>query len=108
MSITTAMVNINALQADGKTDTLLRTEPVTEKSEAFGWYIQRMDGQPPFRDPLRHEGRPRRPAAREPPKVHFMRSELTALLSSGVAWRRSSKTYGNRHETPILSTVQRD
>lgn len=40
----TAMVDINALQADGKTDTVLRTEPVTEKWEAFGWYAQRVDG----------------------------------------------------------------
>ena len=40
----TAMVDINALQADGRTDTVLRTEPVTEKWEAFGWFTQRVDG----------------------------------------------------------------
>ncbi|OFI37229.1 transketolase [Arthrobacter sp. SW1] len=40
----TAVVDINALQADGATDTVLRTEPVTEKWEAFGWYTQRVDG----------------------------------------------------------------
>lgn len=40
----TAIVDINSLQADGKTDTVLRTEPVTEKWEAFGWYAQRVDG----------------------------------------------------------------
>jgi transketolase len=40
----TAMVDINALQADGKTDTVLRTEPVTEKWDSFGWYTQRVDG----------------------------------------------------------------
>ncbi len=40
----TAMVDINALQADGRTDTVLRTEPVTEKWESFGWYTQRVDG----------------------------------------------------------------
>ncbi|MFE4196017.1 transketolase [Paenarthrobacter sp. NPDC056912] len=40
----TAMVDINALQADGATDTVLRTEPVTEKWESFGWYTQRVDG----------------------------------------------------------------
>lgn len=40
----TAMVDINALQADGKTDTVLRTEPITEKWEAAGWYAQRVDG----------------------------------------------------------------
>ena len=40
----TAMVDINALQADGKTDSVLRTEPVTEKWQAFGWYAQRVNG----------------------------------------------------------------
>ena len=40
----TAMVDINALQADGKTETVLRTEPVAEKWTAFGWYCQRIDG----------------------------------------------------------------
>jgi transketolase len=40
----TALVDINALQADGKTDTVLRTEPLPEKWEAFGWYTQRVNG----------------------------------------------------------------
>lgn len=40
----TAMVDINALQADGPTAGVLRTEPVAEKWEAFGWYTQRVDG----------------------------------------------------------------
>ncbi|MEV7662629.1 transketolase [Paenarthrobacter sp. NPDC089316] len=39
-----AMVDINALQADGVTNSVLRTEPVTEKWESFGWYTQRVDG----------------------------------------------------------------
>ncbi len=39
-----AMVDINALQADGATNTVFRTEPVTEKWESFGWYTQRVDG----------------------------------------------------------------
>lgn len=43
----TAMVDINALQADGATAGVLRTEPVTEKWEAFGWYVQRIDGNDP-------------------------------------------------------------
>jgi predicted DNA-binding protein with PD1-like motif len=34
--------------------------------------------------------------------------ELTVLLSSGVAWKRSSMKYGNGHEMPILLPVQRD
>jgi len=40
----TAMVDINALQADGKTDTVLRTEPVADKWAACGWFVQRVDG----------------------------------------------------------------
>ena len=40
----TAMVDINALQADGKTDTVLRTEPVLDKWAACGWFVQRVDG----------------------------------------------------------------
>ncbi|MGP9782991.1 transketolase [Glutamicibacter sp. AOP12-B1-11] len=43
----TAMVDINALQADGATAGVLRTEPVTEKWEAFGWYAQRVNGNDP-------------------------------------------------------------
>lgn len=40
----TAMVDINALQADGPTVGVLRTEPVTDKWAACGWYAQRVDG----------------------------------------------------------------
>nr|WP_236553725.1 MULTISPECIES: transketolase [Rathayibacter] len=39
-----ATVDVNALQADGKTDTVLRTEPLVAKWEAFGWFAQRVDG----------------------------------------------------------------
>ncbi|MCW2511331.1 MAG: transketolase [Mycobacterium sp.] len=40
----TAMVDINALQADGPTAGVLRTEPVTDKWAAFGWRVHRVDG----------------------------------------------------------------
>ena len=40
----TAMVDINALQADGPTAGVLHIEPVADKWAAFGWYVQRMDG----------------------------------------------------------------
>lgn len=40
----TAIVDINALQADGKTDSVLRTEPVADKWAACGWFVQRIDG----------------------------------------------------------------
>lgn len=38
------MVDINRMQADGATTTVLDSEPVTDKFEAFGWYAQRVDG----------------------------------------------------------------
>jgi transketolase len=40
----TAIVDVNALQADGPTAGVLRTEPVTEKWQAFGWHALRIDG----------------------------------------------------------------
>jgi transketolase len=40
----TAVVDINALQADGPTERVLRTEPVTDKWAACGWHVQRVDG----------------------------------------------------------------
>lgn len=39
-----AMVDINALQADGPTVGVLRTEPVHDKWAACGWFTQRVDG----------------------------------------------------------------
>ena len=40
----TAIVDVNALQADGPTADVLRTEPVTDKWAAFGWHARRVDG----------------------------------------------------------------
>jgi transketolase len=40
----TAIVDVNALQADGPTEGVLRTEPVTDKWQAFGWKALRVDG----------------------------------------------------------------
>jgi transketolase len=40
----TAIVDVNALQADGPTVGVLRTEPVTDKWRAFGWHAIRVDG----------------------------------------------------------------
>ena len=40
----TAIVDVNALQADGPTADVLRTEPITEKWQAFGWQAVRVDG----------------------------------------------------------------
>ena len=40
----TALVDINALQADGPTAGVLRTEPVADKWAACGWHVQRVDG----------------------------------------------------------------
>ena len=40
----TAIVDVNALQADGPTAGVLRTEPVLDKWQAFGWHALRVDG----------------------------------------------------------------
>ena len=40
----TALVDVNALQADGPTAGVLGTEPVTDKWRAFGWHALRVDG----------------------------------------------------------------
>ncbi len=40
----TAIVDVNALQADGPTVGVLRTEPVLDKWQAFGWNALRVDG----------------------------------------------------------------
>ena len=40
----TAIVDVNALQADGATDTVLSTEPIEAKWRAFGWWTRRVDG----------------------------------------------------------------
>jgi transketolase len=39
-----AIVDVNALQADGPTAGVLRTEPVLDKWQAFGWNALRVDG----------------------------------------------------------------
>jgi transketolase len=40
----TAVVDVNALQADGPTPGVLQTEPITDKWRAFGWHAVRVDG----------------------------------------------------------------
>ncbi|MDR3439763.1 transketolase [Telmatospirillum sp.] len=39
-----AFVDVNNQQADGPSMEILRTEPLVAKWEAFGWYVQRVDG----------------------------------------------------------------
>jgi transketolase len=39
-----ALVDFNNQQADGPSTTTLSAEPVTAKFEAFGWHVQRIDG----------------------------------------------------------------
>lgn len=39
-----AIVDVNNMQADGPSKTILNFEPLVEKFEAFGWYVQRVDG----------------------------------------------------------------
>jgi transketolase len=40
----TALVDINALQADGPTAGILSIEPITDKWQACGWFVRRVDG----------------------------------------------------------------
>lgn len=39
-----AMVDVNGIQADGKTYTVMNTEPLHEKFKAFNFYVQRING----------------------------------------------------------------
>jgi transketolase len=88
----TAIVDVNALQADGPTKGVLRTEPVLEKWQAFGWRALRVDGNDiralvEAFDALRdHRGSPSVlicdtrigsgvPLLMEREKAHFMRVE---------------------------------
>ena len=98
----TALVDINALQADGPTAGILRIEPVADKWEACGWFVRRVDGNDvdallaAFDDvagqairvgaavghPVRHPGRLRRAAARNPGEspLHAHRRRRMASL----------------------------
>jgi transketolase len=88
----TAIVDVNALQADGPTAGVLRTEPVVDKWRAFGWHALRVDGNDVSAlvdafDRLRgHRGSPAVlvcdtrigfgvPLLMEREKAHFMRVE---------------------------------
>ncbi len=39
-----ALVDVNRVQADGPMPQVMNTEPLHEKWAAFGWYVQRVDG----------------------------------------------------------------
>ncbi len=39
-----AIVDVNNQQADGPSTAVMAFEPLTEKLEAFGWFVQRVDG----------------------------------------------------------------
>ena len=39
-----AIVDVNNMQADGPSKAVLNFEPLVQKFEAFGWYVQRVDG----------------------------------------------------------------
>ena len=39
-----AIVDVNNMQADGPSKAVLNFEPLAQKFEAFGWHVQRVDG----------------------------------------------------------------
>ncbi|GAA1184772.1 transketolase [Nesterenkonia xinjiangensis] len=39
-----ALVDMNGMQADGRTEDVMRNEPQVERWESFGWHAQRVDG----------------------------------------------------------------
>ena len=39
-----AIVDVNNMQADGPSKSILNFEPLAQKFEAFGWHVQRVDG----------------------------------------------------------------
>jgi transketolase len=88
----TAIVDVNALQADGATEQVLSTEPITDKWQAFGWYALRVDGNgiaalvAAFDELAEHRGSPKvlicdtrigrgAPTLENREKAHFMRVE---------------------------------
>ena len=88
----TAIVDVNALQADGPTAGVLRTEPVLDTWRAFGWHAVRVDGNDltalvdAFDAAAVHSGSPSViicdtrigcgvPMLEEREKAHFMRVE---------------------------------
>ncbi len=38
------LIDVNRMQADGRPDSILNSEPLAPKWEAFGWHTQRVDG----------------------------------------------------------------
>ncbi|RRR86096.1 transketolase [Streptomyces sp. RP5T] len=107
----TAIVDVNALQADGPTKGVLRTEPVTAKWEAFGWHAVRVDGNDieslvaAFDDLRRHRGSPAVlicdtrigcgvPMLETREKAHFMRVE-------DHEWRLARNQLTERHHTAV-------
>lgn len=39
-----AIVDVNGLQIDGRTEDVMPSEPLDKKFEAFGWHVQKVDG----------------------------------------------------------------
>ena len=65
----TAIVDINALQADGPTAGVLSIEPIHDKWAAFGWHVQRVDGNDVDAVVARPRRRRRRRQSDGPPSV---------------------------------------
>ncbi len=93
----TAIVDVNALQADGPTEGILRTEPVTDKWQAFGWHALRVDGNDiealvdAFDELRAHTGSPRCADLRHP---HRLRGAAARDPGEGPLHARRRATSG--------------
>ena len=123
----TAMVDINALQADGPTAGVLRIEPVTDKWAACGWFVQRVDGNDvdellsafdavaeqtnptgtTVSHPVRHQDRVRRAAAGEPGEgaLHAHRRRRMANLPRATHCRISRRTSVMKTAAPLRTSA---
>ena len=118
-----ALVDMNALQADGPTAGVLSIEPVEQKWASFGWRTQRVNGNDPeallrafdaidererrrraARHRLRHEGRPWRATPRDAREVPLHAHRRTRM---GDLSRSSSSKDTTRMPRPQRRAMQR-
>ena len=98
----TAIVDVNALQADGPTAGVLRTEPITDKWQAFGWHAVRVDGNDiaaPGRRLRRAAGPPRLAVGADLRHPHRLRRTAAGEPGEGALHARRGRTNGRSPAT---------